>query len=105
MYNTDRFNIERSITGATYSTISTVTAVSSGDNHYSFIDKDAAVNNYYYRIRVVDKDGHISYSPFITLFSNGEGKTTVYPNPAGNGTYLRMSDKRLLNTTALIYNS
>lgn len=103
--NTSLFNIERSTTGITYNTIGTVAAVGSGNNRYSFIDNDAAGTTYYYRIKVIDKDGHITLSPVITLYSNGESKTIVYPNPAGNETYLRTSDRSLLNTTALIYTS
>ncbi|OQP57640.1 hypothetical protein A3860_08390 [Niastella vici] len=101
--NTDRFNIERSAKGINYSVMGTVTAVGSGNNRYSFTDHDAANNSFYYRIQVIDKDGHTSYSPVITLNSDPDGKVTVYPNPATTGVYVKLNDNSLLNTTARLY--
>ena len=52
--------------------------------HYTFVDKDITSNKYYYRLRQVDYDGTISYSPTIEVDNLTPVSFEVYsnyPNP------------------------
>lgn len=85
--NFSHFEIERSTDGRQFAKIGTMNSNTSGN--YEF--PDAVVNSaaqYYYRLRMVDRDGKFTYSNIIRLGSFNPAKTfvgEVYPNPS-NGT-------------------
>jgi uncharacterized repeat protein (TIGR01451 family) len=82
--NFERFEVERSLDGKTYSRLNTVpfTAALSA---YSMKDNVSALpsNALFYRLKLVDADGHFSYSKVVVFKINTTtDKLTVYPNPA-----------------------
>jgi uncharacterized repeat protein (TIGR01451 family) len=85
--NNQRFEVERSLDGTTYTTVGTVagkgtTAVVST---YRYLDAGASartVDALYYRLRQVDHDGKASFSPVQALHFRRTGASVVlYPNP------------------------
>ncbi len=80
--NVDRFEIERSITGNTFTNIG---SINGGLLSYAFTDDkpENAIN--YYRLRMIDKDGRFTYSP-VKSVNNTNQSLTVYPNPVTNKT-------------------
>jgi len=88
--NTASFTIQRSTDGKTFSDIATKEAVGSGDNGYSFSPPAPLKGVTYYRIKVVDKDGVISYSNVASVqFTVNSNQLTVYPNPAKSSVTIR----------------
>ena len=91
--NNDRFVIERSIDGLTFSTIGTVRGKgnSAQPSKYSFTDAGAARLGtlIYYRLKQLDFDGTATFSPVRTVkFVDAMSvDVSVYPNPTqGNAT-------------------
>ncbi|AEV96900.1 hypothetical protein A4D02_18970 [Niastella koreensis] len=103
--NTGQFIIERSSNGSDYTAVGKVTAVGTGNNHYTFTDNNAIGASFYYRIQVQDLDGLVYYSPTIILAGSAETRVSVYPNPATSGMKLRIGNNSLLNTIARLYDA
>lgn len=85
---TDHYEMERSINGRDFSTIHRMDArVNAGStaNNYSYTDlnlKGLHSNVIYYRIKQVDKDGHLIFSQIRSVRLDGKGfGVQVYPNP------------------------
>lgn len=94
--NFARFEVERSSDGHSFTAIATLTAKGTG-SRYSFTDAGIGQGSHYYRLRMVDSDGSVEYSPIVnSVIRNARVQVTVYPNPAtdfvtvtglnGNGT-------------------
>ena len=91
--NVSKFVVERSLNGK-WSTAGEVAAFgnSSSPRNYSFVDKNLAVGNYTYRLKMVDNDGTYEYSTVMataeisvpTEFSVAQN----YPNPFNPGTMI-----------------
>jgi N-acetylneuraminic acid mutarotase len=103
--NTVGFGVERSTDGNNFSIIGNVASFGSGDNSYSFTDdKLPPENNLYYRLRMEDIDGSVTYSRIIVLSGNqSTAQYSVFPNPAINNTTLQVGDNSLLNTPAKLF--
>lgn len=81
--NTTAFFIERSSDGIQYESIGKVAASGSAiQNNYNFIDRAALNRNSFYRLRIIDTDGKISYSDVIKSSRGGSHSISVYPSPA-----------------------
>ena len=57
-------------------------------NHYSCLIPASNNNLKYYRIRLEDIDGKISFSSMVTLRNNISSSISVYPNPAKEKLYI-----------------
>jgi uncharacterized repeat protein (TIGR01451 family) len=82
--NFESFEVERSLDGKAYSRLNTVpfTAALSA---YNMKDNVSALpsNTLFYRLKLVDADGHFSYSKVVVFRINTTtDKLAVYPNPA-----------------------
>jgi hypothetical protein len=69
--NAHMYQVERSLDGSNWNTITYVTAVgnSSALNHYSFTDKNVSAKIIYYRIKEVDVDGKTIYTAIKSIKS------------------------------------
>jgi predicted esterase len=83
-YNSDHFEIQRSVDGKTFVTVGSIAAagMSSKTIEYSYADDNAPANASYYRLMQVDKDGSFKYSIIVSVV-NYQGKWLIetYPNP------------------------
>ncbi|NTS39834.1 T9SS type A sorting domain-containing protein [Flavisolibacter sp. BT320] len=81
---TDRFEIEKSGDGSTFLSIGAVRA-KGVNSTYTFTDGQATASSYY-RLRIVDADGTITFSRTILLKENGTSiqLKAVRPNPFVN---------------------
>ena len=55
-----------------------------GNGNYSYVDNISAAASfiYYYRLKMVDKDGNFKYSPVVKISMHAKGKfASVNPNP------------------------
>lgn len=83
--NTAAFHIERRVDGINFQTIGTVEAAGTSMlvQEYSFTDVAPSAGMNYYRLKVVDLDGRISYSGIVTirLANDGAAGLMAFPNP------------------------
>jgi hypothetical protein len=81
--NVDRYIVEHSFNGVSFSAVGSVTANNStGENNYSFTDNGLAPGIHYYRIRRTDKDGNSGYSDVKSIkISTTGANVQVRPNP------------------------
>ena len=85
-HNSAFFEMERSFDGKTFTPIGKTKAAgeASTPQYYSFSDDNSAqtVNTvYYYRLRMVDKDGSERFSNIVSLSVVSKMTYTVFPNP------------------------
>ena len=84
--NIQNFIVERSSNMNNYIPIDTITAVNNGSytQTYNVDDKNPAVINYY-RLRITNLDGSVSYSQPVFIRVTNSDAPLLYPNP-GKGT-------------------
>lgn len=58
---------------------------------YHFMDKTPIEGSNFYRLKMVDTDGHFAYSPITEVFFNSQLKYMLYPNPAKSHLHLSTS--------------
>ena len=88
--NNRGFELQRSVDGKNFSAITFVASKAANGNSntnltYSFADTKTLAGNNYYRLKQIDNDGKVSYSPVVLLKgdkANTLTLTMVYPNPA-----------------------
>lgn len=83
----NHFALEKSSDGERFTTLETIQGTGgSGLSVYNYTDQDAQRFNYY-RLRLVDLDGSVEYSPVVSVpldcFAE-QRNLKVYPNPAGS---------------------
>lgn len=82
--NTNYFYVERSTDGSNYKTIGTVQAAgySNSEKHYNSVDQLLESGTYYYRIKIIDRDGKISYSVIRSItYKQKADEVVIGPNP------------------------
>lgn len=82
--NTDKFMVERSADGISYTAIGSVQAAGTSNSTLTYQYNDVAPlqGTNYYRIKQLDKNGQFSYSPIRYLTFGDEGGVLITPNPA-----------------------
>lgn len=81
--NVDRFEVEFGKTIMTMTTVGTVTAKNSASGSaYKYVHNQGTGRGYY-RLKMIDRDGSVQYSKYLTVDASCTGKKTVslYPNP------------------------
>lgn len=83
------FNIQRSFDGVNFSKIGNVMGAGNGNrNDYFYTDNDLKnqqLQKVFYRLQLMDKNGHFTYSNIIRFDWKQIGTTiNIYPNPAVN---------------------
>jgi hypothetical protein len=98
--NSDFFDLERSTDGISFSKTATIPAQnnSSSNRNYSYNDLKGNSSVYYYRLKMVDRDGTFKYSAIIRISSRQNSIISVYPNPAKEIITVSVSDTKLLKT-------
>ena len=91
--DTKEFVVERSNDGNNFIDIGSVAAQSEpGRNVYHFEDNNPYKDNNYYRLRMLDKDMHSSFSKIITVnFQPPSSGLVIYPNPASASLNLKFN--------------
>lgn len=88
-YKVLHYEVEHSANGIEFNAAGQVAATNDQFAHtYEFIHRGALPGNNYYRLKVVDIDGHIAYSKTILLIRDVDLLTSmkIYPVPAANET-------------------
>ncbi len=85
--NSDRFEIERSIDGMSFSKIGELSSQGNSIvlSEYSYVDSSPAIGLNYYRLKQIDLDGSFVYSVVVSVELSSVEETfgvLLYPNPA-----------------------
>lgn len=82
--NTSHFEVERSTDGTSFISLGNVNARgnSAVKQSYNFTDAQPGAANNFYRIKLVDSDGKISYSRVIVVKNDNLLTLQLFPNPA-----------------------
>ncbi len=85
----DHFEIQRSGSNTDFVTIASIqgSGTSLEAHDYSFTDNSPEDGKNYYRLKIVDKKGGISYSPIVLVKFNFRN-ISIYPNPASNKIFI-----------------
>jgi len=94
--NTQAFIVQRRLNND-FTDIGTINAANTpGTKVYSFTDASPVEGMNYYRLKLLDKDGHFTYSNTINLNLKGSSVSpliAVYPNPANEVTTLSFNSE------------
>lgn len=84
--NNDYFDVERSVDGKQFESITKVKAGSNSTkiNFYSAIDPNPYTGNTYYRIEQIDQNGNSTYSKIVTIDNELNDQIQLFPNPVNN---------------------
>ena len=90
-----QYQVEKSLNGSDFASISQVKANNSSLNHYEFVDKGVLGSHNFYRIRSVSVDGKAAYSDIVKVDVREEpDQLVIFPNPVTNNTLnLRITDQ------------
>lgn len=105
-----KYNIERSIDGREFEVIGSVPVNEAGNGIYNY--NDATINqvrseNFYYRIRLITKDGLEKISPIMLLRMGNSNVTrpTIKPNPARNHISISLYSKKTVLASLVLVNA
>jgi Secretion system C-terminal sorting domain len=85
--NTSHFEVERGADGRTFTKLSDISALSSTTSssttrrNYNFVDRQPLPGTGFYRLKMLDMDGHFKYSGILKINFSGSPQFEVYPNP------------------------
>ncbi len=86
--NSSHFELQRSIDGRNFVTISKITAAGNTTQVQQYGYKDYAVSqSAYYRLKVVDLDGSYEWSDIIFVTQTDKAALLAYPNPTATGMF------------------
>ncbi|QEC67241.1 T9SS type A sorting domain-containing protein [Panacibacter ginsenosidivorans] len=101
---TKYFIVERTTDFMNFKTIDTVYAENNGEftQNYAAKDMNPLKSINYYRLRIVDMDGQVSYSPVVAIRVTNAKAPLMYPNPANGFVNIAQGTESMRQIT--IYN-
>lgn len=78
------FELERSGNGNSFTTIGKVHGSTNANHLFTYIDQAPLPGVNFYRLKIRERNGDISYSPVVVLRNFSTMQFSVYPNPAKN---------------------
>lgn len=103
----NHYEIQKSVQGQAYQTIHEMDCSHDVSlNEYNYTDHSFTEGQVaYYRIKVIDANGKVSYSPVVNCNIQDENKIMVYPNPSDGIVYVNTKESfvyRLYNAEGII---
>lgn len=98
--NMSHFEVERSVNGSQFHTIGTVPCLNNNlTNNYSYADGATEGSQVFYRLKMVDKDGPVTYSGILAVQSKQSSKYELYPSICNNNSrvYFKNQENNKLN--------
>ncbi len=92
--NSERFEIQRSQSGKSWSAIGSVAAQGESVKpfSYSFVDANPLDGENLYRLKMIDSDSTYAYSKLVNLRFNIEFGASLYPNPVAEKLILKVDN-------------
>lgn len=97
---TDLYFIQYSYDGETFTTFDEVKAQGEGTVSYELAHKDVNAAKMYYRIKQVDFNGEVSFSPVRSVSAHSSVEVSAYPNPFSEQVLVELNGSK--NTEATI---
>lgn len=99
------FELQRSNNGNKFEEKTRIKSIGSGNNKYQFVDQDILFSNNFYRLKMINEDGKVSYSNVINLYQNLKvNSCSIYPNPAESTVTIEIHNKNLIHTNVFLLN-
>lgn len=87
--NNYKYEVERSADGIPYRKIGEIISGNSiVGSAYNFNDKNPGISKNYYRLRMIDFDGHTEFSKVVMVNRKELSVVGVYPNPANRNIFI-----------------
>jgi hypothetical protein len=101
-----KYVVQRSGDGRNFNDIKTLASYTNGNpsNTYSYKDVDQVEGYNYYRLKMIEVTGNITFSPVASVKNEKTFEFSIYPNPVFNNFSVLIADK-LLPATVEIYNA
>jgi trimeric autotransporter adhesin len=101
------YEVERSTSGNSFTRAGTANAKGNGSFNYSHADDISAVtaNFIYYRIKVINKNGVVTYSQTVKITLGDNAKITVMPNPFSSFLNIQLTASKKNKATITIFNA
>jgi hypothetical protein len=81
-----QYDVEKSVDGVSYKKAYTVAAANNGAGSYDWPDEQANPGDNYYRIRMEEQSGKVTYSNVVKVsIPLGKPSIGIYPNPITDG--------------------
>ncbi|MCE7060307.1 T9SS type A sorting domain-containing protein [Dyadobacter sp. CY343] len=93
--NSSHFEIQRSSDARTFREIARINAQGNAANttNYGYPDTGLPGGQYYYRLKMTDRDGTYAYSNIVTAEIAGAIEVSVYPNPTSSSLKIKSAAK------------
>ncbi|MEJ0103649.1 MAG: T9SS type A sorting domain-containing protein [Bacteroidota bacterium] len=89
--NFDHFEVEHSEDGMSFSNTGNVQAKNTaGPNAYTFTAVNPGPGSHFYRLKMLDRDGRLTYSEVVKVSFTAARSISMYPNPAYNNITLSL---------------
>ena len=77
------YTLERSEEGQLFRMIEQFNPIKNdgGRSDYEYVDRTRVNGNSFYRVRVTEENGNVSYSPIVRIFSHAVQGLHIFPNP------------------------
>lgn len=98
--NTDRFELQKGNDGKVFATIAVIKAKGGSNlsSFYNYTDLIGKNEIYYYRLKMIDKDGSFVYSRIVDIRQeNSSLFIRIFPNPTRN--YITIEHDKSINST------
>jgi len=101
------FVVEHSINGKEFNSLSTVSFEDNKSNIYteSYTDRNPVAGVNYYRLKIVDNNGSVSYSEIISLVNKATASISVSPNPVSEVLHLSHNLNTSTVSTVTVYSA
>lgn len=86
------FELQQSENGIDFKTITRLAAKNKQSNQYLFDNKNLLQSDNYYRLKIVEADGKVSFSNIIILENRAKESLILYPNPTTGALYIRANN-------------
>ena len=102
--STAKFDVEKSTDGRNFLHIASISG-SETNRFYTFNDSRLSKGVTYYRLKMIDVDGKISYSKVVAIISESKGLliTSIAPNPVGDNSSVSISTAKDVSVNFTIY--
>ncbi|MBW7838754.1 MAG: T9SS type A sorting domain-containing protein, partial [Chitinophagaceae bacterium] len=106
-YDFRGFDVERSNDGTHFSAIQNIPATQGYGSivSYTYADKNITEGANYYRLRMIDNDGHFTYSPVVRINYQGSGRfVSLAGNPVADAITVLLNNRDLRPVSATLFN-
>jgi Secretion system C-terminal sorting domain len=98
-----KYQVQSSIDGNNFNSIADVNAKNDvAENLYSHVDKFTTTGWRFYRLKIFETNGKITYSPIIKLWVGSTSQLLVYPNPAKKEIKINFKSQSSIYTIAIV---